>query len=240
MLLAAFGARRATRDVDLQGRHLANNVDAVLSLVREIASITLDDGLRFRADQATAQTIREDDNYHGVRVSLATDLATAQISFHIDVNVGDPIWPAPRPLTLPGLLGRDIELLGYPLSMVHAEKIVTAVDRGVTNTRWRDFADIYTLSGKHPSDGAELRGSIVQVATYRNVALAPLARILQGFADTAQRTWAIWLRKQPLLNTVPNQLDETVAAVSTFADPILTGEVTVGVWNPVDRAWYPR
>ena len=45
VLLAAFGTRRPTRDVDLQAQDLANDVDTVLALVREIASTKRDDGL---------------------------------------------------------------------------------------------------------------------------------------------------------------------------------------------------
>lgn len=30
--------------------------------------------------------------------------------------------------------------------MVLAEKLVTAVQRGTANTRWRDFADVYLLT----------------------------------------------------------------------------------------------
>lgn len=45
VLLAAFGTRRPTRDVDLQAQELANDVDTVLALVREIASTKRDDGL---------------------------------------------------------------------------------------------------------------------------------------------------------------------------------------------------
>jgi hypothetical protein len=38
--------------------------------------------------------------------------------------------------------GEPIELRGYPIHMVHAEKIVTAIQRGTANTRWRDFGDV--------------------------------------------------------------------------------------------------
>lgn len=41
------------------------------------------------------------------------------------------------------LRGGEIVVRGYPLAMVHAEKIVTALVRGTANTRWRDFADLY-------------------------------------------------------------------------------------------------
>jgi hypothetical protein len=33
--------------------------------------------------------------------------------------------------------------------MVLAEKIITAVQRGTANTRWRDFVDVYLLTGAH-------------------------------------------------------------------------------------------
>jgi len=155
----------------------------------------------------------------------------------VDVNVGDPIWPSPQTITLPGLLGRDVELLGYPLSMVHAEKVVTAVDRGPTNTRWRDFADVYTLSGQHPVNADELRGSMTRVAAYRNVTLIPLSTALAGWSDTAQSRWAIWRRKQQLVDTLPASFTDTLDAVSTFADPVLTGDASGASWHPEHRAW---
>jgi hypothetical protein len=54
------------------------------------------------------------------------------------------------------ILGGEIVVRGYPLAMVHAEKIVTAISRGTTSTRWRDFADMYLLARHHAADGAEL------------------------------------------------------------------------------------
>ena len=69
--------------------------------------------------------------------------------FHVDVSVGDPIWPGPAVVEFSRLLGGNIRLLGYPIPMVLAEKIVTASQRGITSTRWRDFADLYLLAGQH-------------------------------------------------------------------------------------------
>jgi len=129
VLLAAYDARRPTRDVDLQGQRMSNDVEEVLSLVREIAAIPVNDGLVVDADTATAAAIRDADVYNGVRVTLHGRLSTADLTFHVDVNVGDPIWPGPETITLPRLLGGAIELTGYPLPMVHAEKIVTAIQR---------------------------------------------------------------------------------------------------------------
>jgi Nucleotidyl transferase AbiEii toxin, Type IV TA system len=74
----------------------------------------------------------------GVRISLTCHLSRARIPFHVDINVGDPIWPRPTLVEVPRLLSGSIAVLGYPLPMMFAEKIVTAVQRGTVNTRWRD------------------------------------------------------------------------------------------------------
>jgi len=96
----------------------------------------LDDGVIFDVDTATAEAIRDEDRYQGVRVSMAARLATARPTFHVDVSVGDPSMPVAANAHLPRVLGGEIVVRGYPLVMVHAEKIVTAISRGSTSTRW--------------------------------------------------------------------------------------------------------
>ena len=164
VLLAAFGERRPTRDVDLQAEALDNDAENIRAVICEVASLRLDDGVVFDVDGANAAVIRDEDTYNGVRVTMKAELATARAHFHVDVNVGDPIVPAPQELHLSRLLGGEVPIRGYPLVMVHAEKIVTAIARGTVNTRWRDFADIYLLSRRHPLAGADLAGSVRQVA----------------------------------------------------------------------------
>ena len=97
VLLAAFDERRPTRDVDLAGLNLANDAETVLELVRSIveASSPLEDGVVFLPETARSEVIREEDAYSGIRVSMGARLASASLPFHVDINVGDPIWPAP-------------------------------------------------------------------------------------------------------------------------------------------------
>jgi hypothetical protein len=66
---------------------------------------------------------------------MGCTLATARLRFHVDVDVGDPVWPVPGLVDVPRLLGGVITVTGFPLSMVLAEKIVTALQRGSVNTR---------------------------------------------------------------------------------------------------------
>ncbi len=139
VLLAALDARRPTRDIDLAASELRNTQADILAVVRVIAGISVEDGVEFDPERATAETIREEDDYSGIRVTLGGTLSRATVRLHVDVNVGDPIWPEPQQVSLPRLLDGVLQARGYPLEMVLAEKVATAIARGTANTRWRDL-----------------------------------------------------------------------------------------------------
>lgn len=79
VLLAAFDARRPTRDIDLAASSLRNTEAEMLAVVREIAAISLDDGVAFDPERATAELIREEDDYSGIRVTLGGTLSRATV-----------------------------------------------------------------------------------------------------------------------------------------------------------------
>jgi Nucleotidyl transferase AbiEii toxin, Type IV TA system len=181
---------------DFAAPAIENTIEKVLSAVQIIAAISIEDGMEFDSNGATAETVREDDSYSGIRVTLGGTLSRAVIRFHVDVNVGDPIWPAPEPITVPRLIDGVIVVRGYALEMVLAEKIVTALERGTANTRWRDFVDIYVLTGRYAINGQTLKSSMQRVAQFRDAGLVSLRTVLDGYAAIAQSRWRAWLQKQ--------------------------------------------
>ena len=237
VLLAALDARRPTRDIDLAAHDLENSAAHMLSLIREIAAIDVDDGLVFDAGHATAETIRNEDQYSGVRVTLSGTLSRATIRLHVDINVGDPIWPEPQPVQLPRLLAGTLVVRGYPLEMVFAEKIITALARGTANTRWRDFLDLYVLIRRHGVEARTLRASMQSVAQYRGIPLSPLESTLIGFPEIAQNRWLAWLRKQRLESAAPEDFATVLDLVVSFADPVLSDAQTMTLWNPLEKVW---
>ena len=58
----------------------------LLAMVRDIAAVHKDDGLAYDAGNATAEVIRDEEEYSGVRVRLIGHLSRARIPFHIDVT----------------------------------------------------------------------------------------------------------------------------------------------------------
>lgn len=84
-----------------------------------MASLPADDGVVFDIAEATAEVIREDADYEGIRIRMPANLATAKLRFAVDVSAGDPIDPPPQDVAMPCLLGDEvIVILGYPLVMV--------------------------------------------------------------------------------------------------------------------------
>lgn len=241
MLLAVFTERRPTRDIDLQAIDLANEVEIVGSLVSDIASTHKRDGVKFAVSTTSTELIREGDDYSGIRVSMDAGLHTAKLRLKVDVNVGDPVWPQPMEIEVPSVLKElaPIRLVGYPLPMVLAEKIVTAVARGVASTRWRDFADIVLLSATNRVDGGELQGAMAAVADYRQVELSPLHEVLDGYVGFAQKRWELWLERQGLEDRLSFDFGEVLERVFAFADPALSSLVENSTWIS-DRGWAPR
>jgi hypothetical protein len=76
LLLARFGARRFTRDIDLLARGMPSDESHVIARVRGCARVEVDDGVVFDVQQMRATTIREDDAYP-IQTVLAEKVTTA-------------------------------------------------------------------------------------------------------------------------------------------------------------------
>lgn len=237
LLLAAFSARRPTQDIDLATRGLKADTTILLDLIKEIAAVQIDDGVDFVTTEATAQLIREEAIYNAVRVSMPARLSSAKLVIQVDLNVGDPIAPDASPLDLPRLLGGSFQTLGYPLTMVLAEKLVTALERGATNSRWRDFVDVAMLARHQAIAGDDLLVSLHAVASHRGVQLATLADSLDGFAPLAEGRWLTWRRKHALGDRTPSAFADLLSEVGVFADPALSGRIAGLRWDPGSSAW---
>ena len=109
-----------------------------------------------------------------------------------------------------------INILGCRVELILAEKIITALQRGTANTRWRDFVDIAELA-RRDINSEDLAESIRRVAAFRQVQLSPLSNTLEGFGEHAQSRWAAWRRKQQL-NDTPESFAALLDIVIAFSD----------------------
>lgn len=237
VLLAAFDNRRPTRDVDVAALDLDNDPEHMARVIREILSTPADDGVIFDLDSITAVAIRDEDEYAGVRVTVSAKLHTAEARPHIDINVGDPIEPGPQEIEVPRTLSTaaPIQVRGYPIPMVIAEKLVTAVQRGTASTRWRDFGDIWMLAHSHDLDGDALLTAMTAVASHRQATLGPLNGILDGFPAGTDTKWSNWLRKTK--HPVAKDFPTVIAWVIEFGDPVVMRQVARKKWDCSGLRW---
>jgi Nucleotidyl transferase AbiEii toxin, Type IV TA system len=165
VLLAAYGARRPTKDADSNAVHADVTAEHLAQVVRDIAATDVDDGVVFDLDTISGQEIREQADYPGLRVRVAVSIGPWKGAAAWDVSTGDPIVPPPREVTIDRILGDPITLLGYAPETTIAEKGVTILERGITSTRWRDYVDIVQLA-RHGINPDELLRSARAVARH--------------------------------------------------------------------------
>lgn len=241
VLLAAFALRRPTKDIDLEATGISNDVVDVSARIHEIAAIDLDDGIIFDADSIRAETIREGDEYQGIRVRLEGSIGRYHSIVGLDVSFGDPIWPAPQQVEVPRLLEAEginpVKVLGYPLAMVIAEKTVTMMQRGEANTRWRDFADVIAIRRHHTFNSGEVLAAMEAVADHRKIELSPVAAALEGMPVVAQPKWGRWRGDQANANDLPAYFAEVVVEVARFIDPLIHGIGLERNWEPITGTW---
>ena len=221
MLLVAFEARRATQDIDLLGRRIPNDELAVAAVVAEIARIEVPDGVEFAVDQITTATIRDDANYGGVRITMPAMVDRAKILLRVDLSVGDPVTPAPIEVDYPSLLDSSFKLRGYPIATVLAEKIVTLIERGDTNTRERDVADIVMLARRHRPSDDELTAAITATAAHRHAERRPVAEAVKSLGELRQRSWDVFVERAGLIGRVPERYQAALDEVAALVDPLL-------------------
>jgi hypothetical protein len=241
MLLAVFDARRPTADADLLARNLANDEETVIARVVDVATVELDpeDGVTFLVDTVAAQSIRDDDLYTGVRISMSCHISTASVKLKLDINFGDPVTPAPLLLDLPSQRpgAAPVPVLGYPIETVLAEKTSTAIALREANTRVRDYVDLYTLTGKQAVSYESARSALDATTRHRGVGVQPLSVVIGDLAALRQQAYAAFKKRLgPDADHLPDSFGEVVAAVVEFVDP-LVGADRLEAWNPGVRKW---
>lgn len=136
---------RTTMDIDTTVRALPLTQNQMTTILDEIMTIDLQDGVRFEIQKV--MDIMEGHEYEVVRFFVKGYLDRMWQTIKIDISTGDSITPAAIEYNLPLLLEkRDIELWAYNIETLLAEKLETIMSRAEGNTRMRDFYDIYILT----------------------------------------------------------------------------------------------
>jgi predicted nucleotidyltransferase component of viral defense system len=214
---------RPTRDIDLLGFG-ASDLESIAQAFREIVSVAADDGMVFDAASINVEEIRKSAGYAGARVLVSAELARARCKTQIDIGFGDAITPGPVDATYPVLIADfpPPQLRTYPVYTVVAEKLHAIVLLGMTNSRLKDYLDLWILLDREALDPGILVSAIAATFNRRKTPLPtelPIG-LSDEFAGDASRQalWAAFLRKNAL-TAMP--LGEVVGALRTRLQPAL-------------------
>ena len=180
---------RSTMDVDTTIRGFDLNSEEAQRIVNEIMSIDLDDNASFKIK--SVEDIMDEMDYSGIRLHIDSYYDRIYAPIKIDISTGDIITPGAVEYEYKQILDDEtIKLWSYNLETVLAEKIQTILNRGVLNTRMRDFYDIHMLLGIYEDeiDVDVLKDAYRATAEKRqtNTILNSSQRILQDVGDSPE------------------------------------------------------
>jgi hypothetical protein len=213
----ADAPHRPTKDLDLLGRG-SPSIDRCRDVFGEICAIeTEPDGLVFSADTITAEKIKEDQEYEGVRVKFTAKLENARIPIQVDIGFGDAVTP--ELVEYPTLLASPaLRVLAYPMESVIAEKVEAMVHLGMLNSRMKDFFDVWFLAKMFPFRGAKVPHAIEATFARRGTELntGRITKLLVDLAGDANKSvqWRAFLRKSTL--AAPPEFDVIAEAIREF------------------------
>lgn len=147
MLIAAMVGldTRSTMDMDATVKGIMVSKETVKIMFDDILAVSINDEVTIVMENI--EDIREEADYEGFRISLNTSFDGIRQNIKIDITSGDAITPREIKYKFNLMVeSRAIEVMAYNIETVIAEKLETIISRGTTNTRMRDYYDIYILT----------------------------------------------------------------------------------------------
>ena len=214
---------RPTRDADLLGFG-PSDLESIRQTFRDIASITVNDGITFDPDSVSAEEIRKGAGYAGARVVITGELAGARCRTQLDVGFGDAVTPGPVQAEYPVLI-EDFpapRLRTYPVYTVVSEKLHAIALLGMTNSRVKDYLDLWVMLDRESLNMNTLAQAICATFTRRGMAVPtklPIGLSDEFAADPSrQALWTAFLKKNDLA-MIP--LADVVARVRSTLEPTI-------------------
>ena len=202
LLFALDGFKaRPTIDIDLLGERISNDMENLQEVFRNVCSVECeDDGVYFDAASLELEPIAIEKKYPGTCVRVVAHLDTIVQQVSVDIGFGDVVTPYPLTLDYPLLLPNlpAVELYAYSLETMIAEKFHTMVDRDESNSRMKDFFDVYQLFTYHEVEDTFLEEAIVSTFRNRNTFYRDnLGLFSDKFAEDERRNvwWKAFLKK---------------------------------------------
>jgi predicted nucleotidyltransferase component of viral defense system len=229
---------RPTKDIDFLGISLSSEIEGCTEIVKEIASINIDDGVEFITENISSKKIKEDSDIEGVRVHIPYKMDTIKGYFSIDIGFGDTITNGPYETEFPVLLDfPSPKILVYSLESAVAEKFEAIVKLNFVTSRMKDFYDLVFIAKTNSFNRDVLLEAIQNTFKNRETNLEDMNTVFEEiFKNDIQKQtqWQSFLQLNKLNNNI--KFSEITSQIQSFIQPIFDSK-TRNNWNPDKWKW---
>lgn len=200
---------RETKDLDFLLTRMKAEKKELQETFEQIISVHSSDGFTFTFD-SVEQLTQPHMDYPGYRIFLNVAFTRKKGSTKntviVDVGIGDVVDPLTCEISLVHYHGKplfenSISLLVYPVEFIFSEKLETALSKGVSNSRMKDYHDLILLIRnknminldkleKAAASTFSNRGTLLRPIEFDETSLMGMQKLwtahLQGLGDNAQ------------------------------------------------------
>lgn len=232
VLLSAYNngdLLRPTEDIDFNGFDKNADIATVESALKKIlATPVADDGVQFILDTMTVKKDRVG-IIPGGKIALQATVHSAKVEIRVDVGFGNPVSPEVRTIIMPTLLdgvAPKPEVLAYPLETVIAEKVHAMAQFGASNTRVKDYFDVWMLMKTQSFEGQELVDALVRTfeAQEREIPSTPIEGLTEDFVDEQEGAWKAFLKRIDHRSKL--DLEQVVEEIAELVNPVIEAAVS--------------
>ena len=222
-LSTLFGIdKRNTMDIDTAIRYTEFKEENLVKMITEIINIDVKDNVKFKIEKT--ETIRDEDEYGGLRITINFMLENIRDKFHIDLATGDPIYPKAINYKYVALIeDKYYRVWSYNLETLLAEKIETILSKLETSSRMKDYYDIYLIHkfSLNKINKDILKGAIERTFKKRNFKgnMINNLKIIEE-STILQKNWISYTRKNKYANDL--NFGEIIKCLRDFIELIDT------------------
>ena len=135
---------RTTMDIDTNITGINLDKEELLKILNEVLNMDIGDNVTFKIEKV--EDIKQEEYYGGYQFKIIATYENIKVQFHMDVSTGDVITPRAIEYKYKKLFDNSyINILSYNQETIIAEKLQSILERKITNSRMKDYYDLYFL-----------------------------------------------------------------------------------------------
>ena len=187
---------RTTMDMDTCIKGMDLTEEQLYEVLQEILNIDVNDGVKFEI--RNSQPIREEDDYGGLKYNLLAIFDNLRVNLSIDIATGDLITPREIEYDYKMIFeNRNLKIMTYNVESIIVEKFQTVINRGILNSRMKDYYDLYYLITYKNFSKENLKNAIIKTFNKRDTDIKSINKVIDEIekSEFVKELWTSYSEK---------------------------------------------